>query len=114
MFSSSPTFCKLVRARGLTHKQKVPLVTNAEITAPNADQATPAAIEPPSPLIRGVGLAGATTLNMIDMIGVGPFITIPLIIAAILIFVGLIIYFVRARARGEWPFRNGSTERVTG
>jgi APA family basic amino acid/polyamine antiporter len=33
-------------------------------------------------LIRGVGLAGATTLNMIDMIGVGPFITIPLIIVA--------------------------------
>jgi basic amino acid/polyamine antiporter, APA family len=33
-------------------------------------------------LIRGVGLASATTLNMIDMIGVGPFITIPLIIAA--------------------------------
>ena len=37
--------------------------------------------EPPQ-LIRGVGLAGATTLNMIDMIGVGPFITIPLIVAA--------------------------------
>ncbi|MGC2112167.1 MAG: APC family permease [Candidatus Korobacteraceae bacterium] len=33
-------------------------------------------------LIRGVGLAGATTLNMIDMIGVGPFITLPLMIAA--------------------------------
>lgn len=33
-------------------------------------------------LIRGVGLASATTLNMIDMIGVGPFITIPAIIAA--------------------------------
>ena len=33
-------------------------------------------------LIRGVGLAGATSLNMIDMIGVGPFITIPLIVAA--------------------------------
>jgi basic amino acid/polyamine antiporter, APA family len=33
-------------------------------------------------LIRGVGLGGATTLNMIDMIGVGPFITIPLIITA--------------------------------
>src|SRR5450759_3148274 len=31
--------------------------------------------------IRGVGLAGATTLNMIDMIGVGPFITIPLIVS---------------------------------
>jgi amino acid transporter len=33
-------------------------------------------------LIRGIGLAGATSLNMIDMIGVGPFITIPLIVAA--------------------------------
>lgn len=33
-------------------------------------------------LIRGVGLASATTLNMIDMIGVGPFITIPAIISA--------------------------------
>ena len=33
-------------------------------------------------LIRGVGLAGATSLNMIDMIGVGPFITIPLIVAS--------------------------------
>ena len=33
-------------------------------------------------LIRGVGLWGATALNMIDMIGVGPFITMPLIIAA--------------------------------
>jgi len=33
-------------------------------------------------LIRGVGLAGATALNMIDMIGVGPFITLPLIIGA--------------------------------
>jgi APA family basic amino acid/polyamine antiporter len=38
---------------------------------------------PPEPeLTRGVGLLGATTLNMIDMIGVGPFITMPLIIAA--------------------------------
>jgi len=33
-------------------------------------------------LIRGVTLKGATALNMIDMIGVGPFITIPLIVAA--------------------------------
>ncbi len=33
-------------------------------------------------LIRGLSLFGATTLNMIDMIGVGPFITIPLIISA--------------------------------
>ena len=36
----------------------------------------------PNKLIRGVGVSGATTLNMIDMIGVGPFITMPLIIAA--------------------------------
>ncbi len=37
----------------------------------------------PSPeLIRGVGLGGATALNMIDMIGVGPFITMPLIVSA--------------------------------
>ena len=33
-------------------------------------------------LIRGVGLGSATALNMIDMIGVGPFITFPLIISA--------------------------------
>src|SRR5690348_5367133 len=35
-----------------------------------------------SKLIRGVGLGSATTLNMIDMIGVGPFITIPLVVSA--------------------------------
>lgn len=33
-------------------------------------------------LIRGVGLGSATALNMIDMIGVGPFITLPLIVGA--------------------------------
>jgi amino acid transporter len=33
-------------------------------------------------LIRGIGLANATVLNMIDMIGVGPFITMPLIVSA--------------------------------
>src|SRR5579859_4051387 len=33
-------------------------------------------------LRRDVGVLGATALNMIDMIGVGPFITIPLIISA--------------------------------
>lgn len=38
--------------------------------------------EQSSDLIRGVSLPSATALNMIDMIGVGPFITIPLIIAA--------------------------------
>ncbi len=33
-------------------------------------------------LIRGMGLGSATALNMIDMIGVGPFITMPLMIGA--------------------------------
>src|SRR5881409_187254 len=33
-------------------------------------------------LIRGISLGSATALNMIDMIGVGPFITIPLIVGA--------------------------------
>ena len=33
-------------------------------------------------LIRGIGLWQATSLNMIDMIGVGPFITLPAILAA--------------------------------
>jgi len=33
-------------------------------------------------LIRGMGLGTATALNMIDMIGVGPFITMPLVLAA--------------------------------
>jgi APA family basic amino acid/polyamine antiporter len=33
-------------------------------------------------LIRGMGLGTATSLNMIDMIGVGPFITMPLIVSA--------------------------------
>jgi amino acid transporter len=33
-------------------------------------------------LVRDIGLGSATALNMIDMIGVGPFITIPLIVIA--------------------------------
>src|SRR5262250_1178063 len=32
-------------------------------------------------LVRGIDLPQATALNMIDMIGVGPFITIPLMVA---------------------------------
>lgn len=35
-----------------------------------------------SELVRGIGLTQATTLNMIDMVGVGPFITIPLVVTA--------------------------------
>jgi len=48
----------------------------------NESPSSRAANDTEEQLIRGVGLWGATTLNMIDMIGVGPFITIPLIIAA--------------------------------
>jgi amino acid transporter len=33
-------------------------------------------------LVRGIGLRGAISLNMINMIGVGPFITLPLIVLA--------------------------------
>src|SRR5689334_13053297 len=43
---------------------------------------TPSQSEQPPHLIRGIGLGGATALNMIDMIGVGPFITMPLVVAA--------------------------------
>jgi basic amino acid/polyamine antiporter, APA family len=43
----------------------------------------PSQIESSSPgLIRGMGLGSATALNMIDMIGVGPFITMPLVLGA--------------------------------
>src|SRR5512142_3396638 len=48
-----------------------------------APRTTPAPTTPGGELIRGVGLGSATALNMIDMIGVGPFITIPLIVSAI-------------------------------
>ncbi len=33
-------------------------------------------------LVRGIGLRGAVALNMINMIGVGPFVTLPLIVLA--------------------------------
>jgi hypothetical protein len=33
-------------------------------------------------LQRRIGLRSAVTLNMLEMIGVGPFITLPLVIAA--------------------------------
>src|SRR5512142_3065289 len=47
---------------------------------------TARAAEPDRPapeLVRGIGVGSATGLNMIDMIGVGPFITIPLIVSAV-------------------------------
>jgi len=45
------------------------------MTIPNASEP-----DPKPQLVRGIGLGSATALNMIDMIGVGPFITIPLIV----------------------------------
>jgi amino acid transporter len=36
-----------------------------------------------SPLVRAVGLRGATALNVITMIGIGPLITIPLVLGAL-------------------------------
>jgi amino acid transporter len=38
---------------------------------------------PPSPLVRRFGLLPATALNMTNMIGIGPFITIPLLMSAL-------------------------------
>src|SRR5258705_11217513 len=38
--------------------------------------------DPKPQLVRGIGVGSATALNMIDMIGVGPFITMPLIVSA--------------------------------
>ncbi len=44
---------------------------------------SPTKLDDGSPgLIRGMGLGSATALNMIDMIGVGPFITMPLVLSA--------------------------------
>src|SRR3954465_11554160 len=45
------------------------------------DSPTQTTAESPG-LIRGMGLGTATALNMIDMIGVGPFITMPLVLSA--------------------------------
>jgi basic amino acid/polyamine antiporter, APA family len=50
---------------------------------PAHDTDAPAKAGEASPqLIRGMGLWSATSLNMIDMIGVGPFVTMPLIVSA--------------------------------
>ena len=63
------------------------LMANADDQRPATNDASRSALlSPPlllpQPLIRGIGVGSATALNMIDMIGVGPFITIPLIVGA--------------------------------
>jgi len=42
----------------------------------------PSPASPTAHLTRGFGLLGATALNMTNMVGIGPFITIPLLMAA--------------------------------
>ncbi|MGA7463182.1 MAG: APC family permease [Candidatus Korobacteraceae bacterium] len=49
---------------------------------PESSRRVPSAGTDETQLVRGIGLTEATTLNMIDMVGVGPFITLPLVIAA--------------------------------
>jgi APA family basic amino acid/polyamine antiporter len=45
-------------------------------------QTTPQLADDSQKLVRGIGLSSAVALNMTDMIGVGPFITLPLIVGA--------------------------------
>jgi fructoselysine transporter len=70
-------------------------------------------------LIRGLGLKEASALNMIDMVGIGPFITIPFIIGAMngpqciiaWILGALLAYsdgFVWAELGAAWPHAGGS------
>ena len=47
-----------------------------------ASSSARAAAHPTSGLSRRIGLPSAVALNMMDMIGVGPFLTLPLVIAA--------------------------------
>jgi amino acid transporter len=59
------SFQSLLVGRWFFHEMQPPLQNDA--TSPG--------------LIRGMGLGSATAINMIDMIGVGPFITMPLILS---------------------------------
>ena len=52
----------------------------SQASSPHPDENSGSQTSPQ--LIRGMGLREATSLNMIDMIGVGPFITMPLVIGA--------------------------------
>jgi amino acid transporter len=58
-------------------KDAIMSLTNASDKPVTTDSAKPA-----PQLVRGLTLFPATALNMVDMIGVGPFITLPLIVAA--------------------------------
>jgi len=57
-----------------------PLESMTPSRPPSSDAST--AAQPISGLARRIGLPSAVALNMMDMIGVGPFLTLPLVIAA--------------------------------
>jgi len=56
--------------------------TSSQTGDPKAAEANAVMPQNSPQLIRGMGLGSATALNMLDMIGVGPFITMPLIVSA--------------------------------
>src|ERR1700749_448464 len=73
----------------------------------------------PSQLERGLSLAQATAINMIDMVGIGPFITIPAIVAAmrgpqcvLAWLLGALLAFMDGSVWSElgarWPMAGGS------
>jgi fructoselysine transporter len=75
--------------------------------------------ETTSKLERGLSLAQATAINMIDMVGIGPFITIPAIVAAmkgpqcvLAWLLGALLAFmdgsVWAELGAKWPMAGGS------
>src|SRR5256886_1919063 len=55
----------------------------ASRAAAESEQVTKPAISTPPSLVRRFGLLHATALNMTNMIGIGPFITIPLLMSAL-------------------------------
>jgi len=76
-------------------------------------------VETASSLERGLSLTQATAINMIDMVGIGPFITLPLIVGAmhgpqciIAWLLGALLAFldgsVWAELGSKWPMAGGS------
>ncbi len=70
-------------------------------------------------LVRGLSLSQATSLNMIDMVGIGPFVTIPFIIQTMCgpqcilawllgAFLSFMDAFVWAELGAKWPQAGGS------
>ena len=78
--------------------------------------------ENPGPTLqRKLGVFNATTINMSNMVGIGPFTAIPIILGTLggphsylawLVGViiamadGLVVYLIMAKFQKEWPFQN--------